>query len=91
MGTLSDSRSAIKRSPASVSFFGAERAVGTSLPFTRFDQMVEALGGKGAHVTEPKQLRPALEKAMGSGEVSCVNVVLDPAAYRRGGQVSMAI
>jgi acetolactate synthase-1/2/3 large subunit len=74
-----------------LSFFGAERAVGTSLPFTRFDQMVEALGGKGAHVTEPGQLRPALEKAMGSGEVSCVNVVLDPAAYRRGGQVSMAI
>jgi acetolactate synthase-1/2/3 large subunit len=74
-----------------LSFFGAERAVGTSLPFTRFDQMVEALGGKGAHVTEPEQLRPALEKALGSGEVSCVNVVLDPAAYRRGGQVSMAI
>ncbi len=74
-----------------LSFFGAERAVGTSLPFTRFDQMVEALGGKGMHVTEPKQLRPALEKALGSGEVSCVNVVLDPAAYRRGGQVSMAI
>jgi acetolactate synthase I/II/III large subunit len=74
-----------------LSFFGAERAVGTSLPFTRFDQMVEALGGKGVHVTEPTQLRPALEKALGSGEVSCVNVVLDPAAYRRGGQVSMAI
>ena len=30
-----------------LSFFGAERAVGTSLPFTRFDRMVEALGGKG--------------------------------------------
>jgi acetolactate synthase-1/2/3 large subunit len=74
-----------------LSFFGGERAVGTSLPFTRFDQMVEALGGKGVHVTEPTQLRPALEKALGSGEVSCVNVVLDPAAYRRGGQVSMAI
>jgi acetolactate synthase-1/2/3 large subunit len=74
-----------------LSFFGAERAVGTSLPFTRFDQMVEALGGKGVHVTEPTQLRPALDKALGSGEVSCVNVVLDPAAYRRGGQVSMAI
>ncbi len=74
-----------------LSFFGAERAVATSLPFTRFDQMVEALGGRGMHVTEPRQLRPALEKAMGSGEVYCLNVVLDPAAYRRGGQVSMAI
>jgi len=74
-----------------LSFFGAERAVGTSLPFTRFDRMVEALGGKGLHVTEPGELRPALERALGSGEVYCVNVVLDPAAYRRTGQVSMAI
>jgi acetolactate synthase-1/2/3 large subunit len=74
-----------------LSFFGAERQVATSLPFTRFDQMVEALGGKGVHVTEPKQLRPALEAAMGSPEVTCINVVLDPGAYRRTGQVSMAI
>jgi acetolactate synthase-1/2/3 large subunit len=74
-----------------LSFFGAERQVATSLPFTRFDQMVEALGGKGAYVTEPKQLRPALERAMDSGEVTCINVVLDPGAYRRTGQVSMAI
>jgi acetolactate synthase-1/2/3 large subunit len=74
-----------------LSFFGAERAVGTSLPFTRFERMVEALGGKGVYVTDPGQLRPALERALGSGEVSCVNVVLDPAAYRRTGQVSMAI
>jgi acetolactate synthase-1/2/3 large subunit len=74
-----------------LSFFGAERAVGTSLPFTRFDRMVEALGGKGVPVTEPRQIRPALEKALGSGEVYCVNVILDPAAYRRTGQVSMAI
>ena len=74
-----------------LSFFGAERAVGTSLPFTRFDLMVEALGGKGAHVTEPREIRPALEKALGSDDVWCINVVLDPAAYRRTGQVSMAI
>jgi len=74
-----------------LSFFGAERAVGTSLPFTRFDRMVEALGGRGVHVTEPGEIRPALEKALGSGEVYCINVVLDPAAYRRTGQVSMAI
>jgi acetolactate synthase I/II/III large subunit len=74
-----------------LSFFGAERQVATSLPFTRFDRMVEALGGKGEQVTEPKQLRPALEKALGSAEVTCINVVLDPTAYRRGGQVSMAI
>ena len=74
-----------------LSFFGAERAVGTSLPYTRYDRMVEALGGKGIHVTHPGQIRPALERALGSGEVCCINVELDPAAYRRTGQVSMAI
>jgi acetolactate synthase-1/2/3 large subunit len=74
-----------------LSFFGAERAVATSLPFTRYDRMVEALGGKGIHVTEPRQLRPALERAFASDAVSVINVVLDPAAYRRTGQVSMAI
>ncbi len=74
-----------------LSFFGVERAVGTSLPFTRFDRMVEALGGKGIYVTDPAQIRPALETALGAGEVYCINVALDPAAYRRTGQVSMAI
>ena len=74
-----------------LSFFGAERAVATSLPFTRFDRMVEALGGRGVHVTEPGQIRPALERALAADQVTCINVELDPAAYRRTGQVSMAI
>ena len=65
--------------------------MGTSLPFTRYDRMVEALGGRGVQVTDPKDLRPALERALGSSEVWCINVVLDPGAYRRTGQVSMAI
>ena len=74
-----------------LSFFGVERQVATSLPYTRFDQMVEALGGKGVQVTEPQNLRPALENALASEDVTCINVVLDPGAYRRTGQVSMAI
>lgn len=72
-------------------FFGAERAVATSLPATRYDRMVEALGGRGLLVTKPAELRPALEQALASDEVWCLNVLLDPAAYRRTGQVSMAI
>jgi acetolactate synthase-1/2/3 large subunit len=74
-----------------LSFFGAERAVGTSLPFTRFDQVVEAFGGTGILVTEPGAIRPALETALAADTVSCINVMLDPTAYRRTGQVSMAI
>ena len=74
-----------------LSFFGEERAVATSLPTTRFDLMAEALGGRGVLIREPKEIGPALERALNSEDVWCINVVLDPAAYRRSGQVSMAI
>ena len=78
------------RSPQ-VSFFGETRTVATSLPTTRYDRMVEALGGRGAYVTDPREIGPALERALASDEVWCVNVMLDPEAYRKSGQVSMAI
>ncbi|HZO43008.1 MAG TPA: thiamine pyrophosphate-dependent enzyme, partial [Methylomirabilota bacterium] len=78
------------RSPQ-VSFFGETRTVATSLPTTRYDRMVEALGARGAYVTDPREIRPTLERALASDEVWCVNVVLDPEAYRKSGQVSMAI
>ena len=74
-----------------LAFFGAEREVATSLPVTRFDRIAEALGGRGVHVTEPGAIRPALERALASDDVTCINVELDPNAYRRTGQVSMAI
>ncbi len=74
-----------------LSFWGEARAVATSLPSSRYDLMVEALGGRGALVTDPRDIRPALERALASDEVWCINVLLDPAAYRRPGQVSMAI
>jgi acetolactate synthase-1/2/3 large subunit len=74
-----------------LSFWGAERAVGISLRTTRYDLMVEALGGRGVLVENPDELGPALARALASNEVWCVNAVLDPAAYRKTGQVSMAI
>jgi thiamine pyrophosphate-dependent acetolactate synthase large subunit-like protein len=53
--------------------------------------MVEALGGRGVLVEDPREIGGALEKALASNEVWCINVPLDPTAYRRSGQVSMAI
>jgi acetolactate synthase I/II/III large subunit len=78
------------RSPQ-ISFFGESRAVATSLPTTRYDRMVEALGGRGAFITDPSENGPALARALASDEVWCLNVALDPEAYRKSGQVSMAI
>ncbi|MGZ4262649.1 MAG: acetolactate synthase, partial [Solirubrobacteraceae bacterium] len=53
-------------------------------PGTRYDQMVEALGGHGELVGRPEELRPALERAFESGKPALVNVLTDPSvAYPR--------
>jgi acetolactate synthase I/II/III large subunit len=47
-------------------------------PETRYDQLVEALGCEGILVREPGELKPALERAFGSGRPTLVNVLTDP-------------
>ena len=48
------------------------------VPSTRYDLVVEALGGHGELVERPDELRPALERAFASGKPACVNVLTDP-------------
>jgi acetolactate synthase-1/2/3 large subunit len=48
------------------------------LPGTRYDLVVEALGGHGELVEKPADLRPALDRAFASGKPACVNVLTDP-------------
>ena len=47
-------------------------------PECRYDQVVEALGGHGELVSEPAQLKPALERAFASGKPALVNVLTYP-------------
>jgi acetolactate synthase-1/2/3 large subunit len=54
--------------------YGADRLVATELTYTRYDLVVEALGGHGEHVTEPAGIRPAIERAFASGKPALVNV-----------------
>ncbi len=54
--------------------YGEERIVATRLNRTRYDLVVEALGGHGEHVTEPDEIRPALERALAAGVPALVNV-----------------
>ena len=61
-----------------VEFFGEDRELGNQLGLVRYDRFVEALGGHGEFVQDPQELRPALERAMGSGLPACVNVMVDP-------------
>ncbi len=49
-------------------------------PNTRYDKVVEALGGHGELVERPQDIRPALDRAFKSGLPACVNVICDPAA-----------
>ena len=74
-----------------VQLFGPEKSPATQLAPTRYDKVVEALGGHGEHVTEPSRIRPALERAVASGTVACVNVVLDPDAPAASGAQGYAI
>ena len=62
-----------------------QRLLGTSMladlaPGTRYDRVVEALGGHGELVERPEQIGPALERAFHSGLPACVNVLCDPDA-----------
>lgn len=74
-----------------VAIFGEEKSPATLLAPTRYDRIVEAMGGWGELVTEPDQVGPALERAVASGKVACVNVMLDPEAPMRSGMMGDAV
>jgi acetolactate synthase-1/2/3 large subunit len=58
-------------------------------PETRYDQVVEALGGDGTLVREPGELRPALERALAGDRPALVNVLTDPSvAYPRSSNLA---
>ena len=69
-------------------FFGYD-VVADLRPGTRYDQVVEALGGHGELVTEPAQVGPALDRAFATPGVSLVNVLTDPEdAYPRSSNLA---
>ena len=71
--------------------FGEEKAIATKLAPTRYDRVVEAFGGKGEHVEDPRDLVPAIERAFASGAVYCVDVAIDPEAAASSGAAGYAI
>ncbi len=64
-----------------VGLFGRDTA--TKLLYTRYDKVVEGLGGYGEHVTRPEELGPALGRAFDSGRPSLVNVEIQNAISPR--------
>jgi len=51
---------------------------GTFIGKVDYHKMVEAIGGKGFLVEDPKDIKPALEEAFASKKVCCINVMTDP-------------
>ena len=56
--------------------FGTDRLVATKLNYTRYDKVVQAMGGHGEYVERPEDIRPALERAFAAAKPALVNVVI---------------
>ena len=65
--------------------YGKERGdVGNKLGDVRYDEFAKMLGGYGEEVRDPKDIRPALERARESGKPSLINVWIDQNAFAPG-------
>jgi oxalyl-CoA decarboxylase len=53
----------------------------------RYDKIMEAFGGAGAHVTTPDELYRAVTAAMESGKPTLINAAIDPAAGTESGRI----
>jgi acetolactate synthase-1/2/3 large subunit len=67
-----------------VDLYGQARSPATSLAYTRYDKVVEALGGFGAYVERVEDLGPALDAAFAAGKPACVNVKIASSEFRKG-------
>ena len=54
----------------------------------RYDKIIEAFGGVGAHVTTPAELRKAMEEAVRSKKPTLINAVIDEAAGTESGRIT---
>lgn len=62
-----------------------ERSIATKLAPTRYDKIVEAMGGYGEYVEQPDDILPALERAFASRQPACINVVIDERGMTKTG------
>ncbi|HZP43996.1 MAG TPA: thiamine pyrophosphate-binding protein [Candidatus Binatia bacterium] len=66
-----------------VQMYGPDRTPACRLAPSRYDRMIEALGGHGEWVERPAELRPALERALGAGKPAVVNVRIGASDFRK--------
>jgi acetolactate synthase I/II/III large subunit len=66
-----------------VMMYGNERAIATTLDYTRYDKVVEGLGGHGEYVEKLADLKPALERAFAADVPALVNVKIGQSDFRK--------
>jgi oxalyl-CoA decarboxylase len=66
---------------------GSDVATTVFVKGARYDKMMEAFGGIGAHVTSPDELSRAVNAAMDSGKPTLVNAVIDENAGTESGRI----
>src|SRR5688572_6876994 len=54
----------------------------------RYDKIIEAFGGVGAHATTPAELRSAMEEAIRSRKPTLINAVIDETAGTESGRIT---
>ena len=59
------------------------RAVATDLRQSRYDQVVQGLGGYGEFVERPDDLKPSLERALAANKPALLNVAVERAISPR--------
>ncbi|HUQ28901.1 MAG TPA: thiamine pyrophosphate-binding protein [Usitatibacter sp.] len=60
--------------------YGPERAIGTDLLATRYDEVARGFGGHGEFITDPVQILKAAKRGMDSGLPAILNVMIEGVA-----------
>jgi oxalyl-CoA decarboxylase len=66
---------------------GADPSPTVLMRNARYDKLIEAFGGTGHHVTDPRSLTRALTDALASGKPALINCIIDPAAGTESGHL----
>ncbi|MCI0428933.1 MAG: oxalyl-CoA decarboxylase [Rhodospirillales bacterium] len=66
---------------------GPDPATTVFVKDARYDRIIEAFGGVGAHATTPDELKRAVDAALDSGKPTLINAAIDPAAGSESGRI----
>lgn len=58
-----------------------EETIKADLGEVEFDKLAQSMGAYGARVSDPKQLKPALEQALAAGKCAVIHVDVDPVKH----------